>query len=96
MDETGIRNGVIVNGVGSMSRYRVHVVGKRERPTEDVFFDGEGQFGVLSITGLILDGRAHAHITFSRTDRAMGGHIEEGCRILPFATASLADTSVCI
>lgn len=90
--ETGIRNGMIVNGVGSLNRYRVHVVGRPELPTEDVFFEGEGPFDILSVTGLILDGRVHAHVTFSDTDRAMGGHLEEGCRVLTFAMVVLAET----
>lgn len=92
VSQAGIRNGMIVNGVGSLSRYRVHVVNKPSLPTEDVFFEGDGPYDILSITGLILDGRVHAHIAFSNTDRAMGGHLEEGCRILTFAMIVLADT----
>lgn len=88
----GIRSGMIVNGVGSLSRYRVHVVDRPSLPTQDAFFEGEGPYDILSITGLILDGRVHAHITFSNTERAMGGHLEEGCTVLTFAIVALAET----
>jgi predicted DNA-binding protein with PD1-like motif len=90
--DNGIRHGVILTGVGSISAYHVHVVETTNLPSGNVFFRGEGAFDVLSVTGLILDGRVHAHITFSNTDKAMGGHLEEGCRVLTFAVVVLAET----
>jgi len=90
--DNGIRHGVILTGVGSISAYHVHVVETTNLPPGNVFFRGEGAFDVLSVTGLILDGRVHAHITFSNTDKAMGGHLEEGCRVLTFAVVVLAET----
>lgn len=91
VQQSSIRNGMILNGVGSLSAYRVHVVNKPSLPTEDVFFEDQGPFDILSVTGLIMDGRVHAHLTFSNTDRAMGGHLEEGCRVLTFAMIVLAE-----
>ncbi len=87
-----IRNGIIVSGVGSLNRFRVHVVNKPTLPTEDAFFEGEGPFDILTVTGMILDGRVHAHITFSNTEHALGGHLEEGCRVLTFAVIVLVET----
>jgi len=40
----------------------------------------------------VLDGRVHAHLTFSNAERALGGHLEEGCTVLTFAVVVLADT----
>jgi predicted DNA-binding protein with PD1-like motif len=87
-----IRSGVILNGIGSLSRYHVHVVKTTNLPPGDTFFEGEGPFDILNVTGFILDGRVHAHLTFSNTEKAMGGHLEEGCRILTFAVVTLAET----
>jgi uncharacterized protein len=87
-----IRSGVILNGIGSLSRFHVHVVKTTSLPPGDVYFEGEGPFDILNVTGFILDGRVHAHLTFSNTERAMGGHLEEGCRILTFGVVTLADT----
>lgn len=90
--ESGIKHGVILSGVGSINGYHVHVVKTPNVPPGDIFFQGEGVFDILSLTGLIVDGRVHAHITFSNTEKAVGGHLEEGCRVLSFGVAMLAET----
>ena len=90
--ESGIKTGVILNGIGSASRYRVHVVETTNLPPGDVFFEGEGAYDILQITGFIIDGRVHAHITLSDTEKAFGGHLEEGCIALTFAVLTLAET----
>jgi hypothetical protein len=92
VEKAGIRHGLILAGVGSVSRYHVHVVETANLPPGDIFFRGEGAFDVLSITGLILDGRVHAHITISNTEKAMGGHLEEGCTTLTFGIVIMAET----
>ena len=90
--ENDIRHGAILSGAGSLSRYHVHVVETTNLPPGDVFFQGEGAFDILTVTGVIMDGRIHAHITFSNTEKAMGGHLEEGCTVLTFALVILAET----
>ncbi|GAB4519241.1 MAG: hypothetical protein Kow0047_30580 [Anaerolineae bacterium] len=92
VDEHGIRHGVILNGVGSLNRYHIHVVETPELPPRDRFVRGEGPFDITGMSGLILDGRVHAHIAFSNDERALGGHLEEGCRILTFGVVVLAET----
>jgi predicted DNA-binding protein with PD1-like motif len=44
------------------------------------------------MTGLVIDGRVHAHITFSDIEKVQGGHLEEGCRALTFSVVVLAET----
>lgn len=88
----GVRNGLVLSGIGSLSRYRVHVVKTTNMPPGDVFFDGEGPFDILAVTGAILDGRVHAHITVSDADKAIGGHLEEGCHVLTFCVVVVAET----
>ena len=89
---SGIETGVILNGIGSASRYRVHVVETTNLPPGNVFFEGEGAYDILQITGFVIDGRVHAHITLSDTEKALGGHLEEGCIALTFAVLTLAET----
>ncbi len=91
-EENGIKTGVILNGIGSASRYRVHVVKTTNLPPGNVFFEGEGAYDILQITGFVIDGRVHAHITLSDTEKAFGGHLEEGCIALTFAVLTLAET----
>ena len=92
VQDSGITHGLILSGVGSLDRYHVHVVKTTNMPPGDVFFDGEGPLDILTLTGAILDGRVHAHITFSNTEKALGGHLEEGCRVLTFSVITLAET----
>ncbi len=88
----GIRTGLILNGVGSLNRYHVHVVATPVLPPRDVFIRGEGAYDILSLSGMVSDGRVHAHISFADAEKALGGHMEEGCRVLTFAAIMLADT----
>jgi uncharacterized protein len=92
VQKANVRSGVILNGIGSLTRYHVHVVKTTHLPPGDVFWEGEGPFDILNITGFVIDGRVHAHLTFSNTEMAMGGHMEEGCRVLTFSLITIAET----
>ncbi|MDP8908653.1 MAG: DNA-binding protein [Chloroflexota bacterium] len=91
--DNGIRNGVIVTGIGSLTSYHFHVVSSTDLPPENAFVQGEGAYDILNVNGYVFDGRVHAHITFSDTEIAMGGHLEEGCRVLTFAIITIAEVS---
>jgi predicted DNA-binding protein with PD1-like motif len=91
VEEQGIRNAAILCGVGSLDRYHFHVVKTTNMPPGNAFVQGEGPFDILTVTGLVVDGKVHAHITFSNTEVAMGGHLEEGCRVLTFAVVAMAE-----
>lgn len=89
--DAGILHGAILAGVGSLSAYHFHVVSTPVMPPENAFIRGDGPFDILTVTGAILDGRVHAHITFSNTEIAMGGHLEPGCTVLTFAMITIVD-----
>jgi predicted DNA-binding protein with PD1-like motif len=91
VEEQRIRNAAILSGVGSLDRYHFHVVQTTNMPPGNTFVRGEGPFDILTVTGLVVDGAVHAHITFSNTELAMGGHLEEGCRVLTFAVIVMAE-----
>jgi uncharacterized protein len=91
VEEQGIRNAAILSGVGSLDRYHFHVVKTTNMPPGNTFGRGDGPFDILSVTGLVVEGEIHAHITFSNTELAMGGHLEEGCRVLTFAVVVMAE-----
>src|ERR671921_82281 len=91
VNEQEIRNAAILSGVGSLDRYHFHVVRTTNMPPGNTFVRGEGPFDILTVTGLVVDGEVHAHITFSNTEIAMGGHLEEGCRVLTFAVVVIAE-----
>ncbi len=91
VEEQGIRNAAILSGVGSLDRYHFHVVKTTNMPPGNTFVRGDGPFDILTVTGLVVNGEVHAHITFSNTELAMGGHLEEGCRVLTFAVVVMAE-----
>ena len=87
VEKEGIKNAVIVTGAGSAACHHFHVVGMTER----IYTKGEGASDIVNINGLIVNGRVHAHITHSNKDVAYGGHLEEGVKVLTFATIVLAE-----
>lgn len=89
--DEGIGSAVILGGVGSVDRYRFHVVETTAMPPGDVFVEGEGPFDILTVTGVVIAGRIHAHIVLANTEQAIGGHLEEGCRVLTFCVVHLAE-----
>lgn len=90
-----IKNAVILSGAGSLVSYHVHVVSNTTLPATEAFFKEEGPFDLLTTNGYIIDGRVHAHISFSNTQKAMGGHLEPGTRVFTFAiiTVGVLDDS---
>ena len=90
--ENGIKNGTILSGLGSSTSYHVHVVKTTKLPPGDVFFKDEGPFDIIAITGMVIDGKVHAHITLSTTEQALGGHLEDGTKVLTFCMVTIAET----
>jgi len=88
--EQGIRNAVIVGGFGSVIRYHVHVVTTQELPTVDGFVKVDRPQDVLNVSGYVIDGRLHPHITLADQQTAMGGHIEPETHVLTFLNVALA------
>lgn len=89
--ELGVRDALILGGVGSVASYRYHVVGTSELPPENAFLQGKEPLDVLNLSGMIFDGRVHAHISFCGQKGAFGGHLELGCRVLTFCSIWLAE-----
>jgi predicted DNA-binding protein with PD1-like motif len=84
-----IRNGVILSGFGSVTSYHVHVVGNTTLPPKDVFTKEGGPFDLLGVSGLVMDGRVHAHITLANTSKVTGGHLEAGTSVFTFTAISI-------
>ncbi|MEA2525348.1 MAG: uncharacterized protein QOF73_2575 [Thermomicrobiales bacterium] len=89
--ELGVRDGTFLGGIGSLTSYHIHVVSSTALPPENAFIQGEGPFDILAITGHVMGGRVHAHLTFSDAEKAMGGHLEPGCHVLTFAIVTLTE-----
>lgn len=85
-----IRNAVILSGFGSVRNYQVHQVGNREFPPKDVFVKNPtASADIAGLSGLVIDGRVHPHITLANADKAFGGHLEPDTRVFTFAVVVL-------
>jgi len=89
-----IENAVILSGVGSVRDYHVHTVSNRTFPSKNVYTkDTEAPADLVSINGLVIDGRVHAHVTLVDPDKAFGGHLEPETHVFTFAVVTLAELS---
>ncbi len=90
--EHGVQNAAFVSGAGSLRSWHFHVVSSRDLPPENAFVKGETAVDIVAITGFVLGGRVHAHVTLTDDKVAFGGHLEPGCEVLTFAMVALAET----
>jgi hypothetical protein len=80
----GIRNAVILSGIGSLTAYHLHSVSNTTFPSENVFYKGEGPWDLTAVNGYVVDGRIHAHVTITNEKQALAGHLEPGTRTFTF------------
>jgi len=79
LDQTGVRQAVVLGGYGTLAAYHLHWVTHNRIPTETAFGRGYGGIEILAMNGLVVDGQPHIHVALSTPDGAFGGHLEPGC-----------------
>ena len=85
-----IKNAVILTAVGSVRGFQVHMVGNRDFPVKDVFVKNPtGPADIIGMSGYVINGRLHPHITMATPDKAFGGHLESGTTVYTFAIVTL-------
>ncbi len=85
-----IHNAVILSGFGSVRGYQVHQVSNRTFPSHDLFVkDPTKPADIIGMSGMVMDGRVHPHITLANGDVAFGGHLEPGTQVFTFAVITL-------
>lgn len=85
-----IRNAVILAGTGSVTSYHYHVVSNSYFPTRNIFVKNpDSPADIVSMNGYIVDGRVHAHATFTGAGKAFGGHLEPGTTVFTFAIVTV-------
>ncbi len=79
VNDRGIKNAVILSGIGSVRNYHVHAVSNRDFPSKNMFVeDPVTPADVVSVNGYIINGTVHAHLTLADENKAWGGHLEPG------------------
>jgi predicted DNA-binding protein with PD1-like motif len=85
-----IKNAVILSAVGSVRGYHIHSVSNREFPSENVYIkDPTHPADLVSMNGLVMNGRVHPHVTLTDEDHAFAGHLEPGTEVFTFAIVTL-------
>jgi predicted DNA-binding protein with PD1-like motif len=88
--EQHIRNAVILNAIGSVRNYQVHAVSNRIFPSRDTFTtDPTAPADVIGMSGYVIDGRIHAHMTMATPEKAFGGHLEPGTNVFTFVAVTV-------
>ena len=89
VERENIKNAVFLSGAGSLTSFHVHVVSNTTLPSTNAFVKQAGPYDLVAVTGYVINGRIHAHITFADTEKALGGHLEPGTHIFTFAIVTL-------
>jgi predicted DNA-binding protein with PD1-like motif len=88
--EADIHTGVIMTGLGSLTRARLHWVMTDAMPPQDRFAELSGPIEIVGFRGIIADYEPHVHISLMLPDGTFyGGHLEEGCSILTLSEISI-------
>lgn len=88
--QADVSNGVVMSGIGSLTRGRIHTVISNDNPPGNEFIDLEGPLEVVQFGGIIANYQPHVHISlWDRAKRFHGGHLEDGCEILALSEISI-------
>ena len=90
IERENITDGAVLSGIGSLKECRYHYPATTDFPADDKFVTLKEPLELLSMQGIIADGVPHIHFSISRPGQAMGGHLEEGCKVLYLAEIVIA------
>jgi predicted DNA-binding protein with PD1-like motif len=77
--QAGLQQAVVVGGYGTLAAFHLHWVKDNRLPAENRYAQGEGGIEILSMNGLVVEGKPHIHVSLSTQAGAFGGHLEPGC-----------------
>lgn len=87
--EHDIHTGVIISGIGTLDRARLHYITHTGYPPDNEFPEHEGPIELVSMDGIIADYTPHPHTSISIGDETYMGHLEPGCRVLYLAEIAI-------
>jgi len=86
-----IKNAVVLNGIGSVRGYQVHQVSNRDFPSKNMFVKNPTlPADIIGMSGYIIEGKPHVHMTMATPEHAFGGHLEPGTTVFTFGIVTLA------
>jgi predicted DNA-binding protein with PD1-like motif len=85
-----IKNAVILSAFGSVRGYQVHQVSNRDLPSKDMFVKNPtAPADIIGMSGMVMNGHIHPHITLANADHSFGGHLEPDTQVFTFAVITL-------
>lgn len=88
--ENRVKNGVILNAIGSVTGYQVHQVSNRTFPSKNMFTaDPTMPADIVTMSGFVMNGRLHPHISLATPEKGFGGHLEPGTKVFTFAVVTV-------
>jgi predicted DNA-binding protein with PD1-like motif len=85
-----IKNAVILSAFGSVRGYQVHQVSNRDFPSKNMFVkDPTMPADIIGMSGFVMNGKLHPHITLAVPEKSFGGHLEPGTTVFTFAVVTL-------
>jgi len=95
LEESGVKNALIVSAVGSIQRLKYHRPIDMGEMANDEFFDIEEPMEVGSLTGSVIDGVGHFHIVAASPNGIYNGHLEPGTEVMYLMEVILAEITEC-
>lgn len=88
--QQGIKNGVILSGIGSLRGYHVHQINNRDFPTRNVFTKAlDTPCDLVGMNGYVVNGVVHAHMMLGTGEKAINGHLEPGTEVFTYAIVTI-------
>ncbi|MFW5991662.1 MAG: PPC domain-containing DNA-binding protein [Halanaerobiaceae bacterium] len=89
--ELGIKDAVLISGIGTFSQARIHrVTTLKEEPTEE-YIEYNNPIELSSVDGMVVDGEPHLHMTFTDLNKTYSGHLEDDSVVLYLAEIVFAE-----
>jgi len=91
LGQTGLQQAIVLGGYGTLAAHCLHWVTHNRLPAETAMGHAEGGIEILGMSGLVVDGEAHIHVTLATPGGAYGGHLHEGCKVYVLCEIFLAE-----
>ena len=91
VQETGIRDAVVLSCIGTLSAMTWHRVTTLDPKPKEEYPTVQGPLELCALQGSVVGGVPHLHIVCSDKDGTYAGHLEPGCEVLYLAEIVLME-----
>jgi predicted DNA-binding protein with PD1-like motif len=95
LKEVGVKNAVVVSGIGSLQKLKYHRPLDLAETANDEYLCIEAPLEVGSLAGSVIDGVGHFHIVPADLKQVHSGHLELESEVLYLMEVILAELEGC-